>query len=93
MVSVEVVYATPAQQVICRLQMADGSSARQAALVSGLAVKFPELDLSCCALGIFGKRLQNPEDYPLQTGERVEIYRPLSIDPKEIRRRRAAKNA
>jgi len=88
---VEVVYAAPNQQLICRLAMEEGSSARQAALASGLAAKFPELDLSCCALGIFGKRLKNPEAHVLQEGERVEIYRPLLLDPKEIRRRRAAK--
>jgi len=93
MIWVEVVYATPLQQQICRLDMPDGSSARQAALASKLADKFPELDLSGCVLGVFGKRLQNPENYLVQAGERVEIYRPLLIDPKEIRRRRAVKSA
>jgi len=91
MVQVEVVYASPARQQICRLTLPDGSNARQAALASRLSESFPELDLSSCALGIFGKRLQNPETYLLRASERVEIYRPLLIDPKEIRRRRAAK--
>jgi len=93
MLSIEVVYATPARQMLCRLQMPEGSNARQAALACKLSDSFAELDLARCELGIFGKRLQNPETYQLQTGERVEIYRPLLIDPKEIRRRRAAKGA
>jgi len=93
MLQVEVVYAAPKQQLLCRLNMPDGSNARQAALASKLSDKFPELNLSNCVLGIFGKRLLSAEAYLLQEGERVEIYRPLLIDPKEIRRKRAAKIA
>jgi len=93
MLRVEVAYATPKRQVICELELPEGSHARQAALASRLSEAFPELNLSTCELGIFGKRLPNPERYLLKNGERVEIYRPLLIDPKEIRRRRAAKAA
>jgi len=93
MLRVEVVYAKPKQQVICELELPKGSHAREAVLASRLCEAFPELDLSACELGIFGKRLSNPEKYLLKNGERVEIYRPLLIDPKEIRRRRAAKAA
>jgi len=71
--------------------MPDGSNARQVALASRLADSFPELDLLRCPLGIFGKRLQSPEAHVVQAGERVEIYRPLRADPREVRRRRAAK--
>jgi len=93
MICVEVVYAAPERQVICRLEIPVNSNARQAVLASRLTDKFPDLDLLCCELGIFGKRLQNPETYVLQAGQRIEIYRPLLIDPKETRRRRAAQRA
>jgi len=92
MLRIEVVYATSKQQWICKLELPEGSHARQAALASRLSEQRPELDLSTCELGVFGKRLLNPESYVLQNGERVEIYRPLLLDPKEIRRRRAAKS-
>ena len=52
---------------------------------------FPELDLSQAPLGIFGKAVGKPEERVLEEGERVEIYRPLIADPKEVRKQRAAK--
>lgn len=52
---------------------------------------FPELDLESAPLGIFGKAVPKPAERVLQSGERVEIYRPLIADPKEVRKQRAAK--
>ncbi|MNJ79349.1 Persistence and stress-resistance antitoxin PasI [compost metagenome] len=60
---------------------------------SGLEAQFPELDLANCPLGIFGKVLAKPEERLLEEGDRVEIYRPLIADPKEVRKLRAAKAA
>jgi putative ubiquitin-RnfH superfamily antitoxin RatB of RatAB toxin-antitoxin module len=54
---------------------------------------FPGLDLSSCALGIFGKAVSQPNERLVQEGERVEIYRPLMADPKEVRKQRAEKAA
>ena len=55
---------------------------------------FPEIDVASCQMGIFSqvlgtKGLPEPKDYQLQERDRVEIYRPLIVDPKEVRRRRA----
>ncbi len=58
---------------------------------SGIAEAFPGLDVQGCPLGIFGKLLARPEERVLEAGERVEIYRPLIADPKEVRKQRAAR--
>ena len=59
--------------------------------LSGMDQHFPELDLESAPLGIFGKAVPKPAERVLQSGERVEIYRPLIADPKEVRKQRAAK--
>ena len=66
---------------------------REAAERSGMAAHFPGLDLATCPLGIFGKAVSKPQERVLEEGERVEIYRPLLADPKEVRKQRAAKAA
>lgn len=85
---VEVAYATPAKQIILECRVEAGSSAREAVAASGIEQHFPEIDLENCDLGVFGKAI--PAEYELQDGDRIEIYRPLIADPKEIRRQRAA---
>jgi uncharacterized protein len=97
-ISIEVVYALPHQQKILALSVAAGTTALEAVQKSGIASLFPELDLAKTPLGIFGqvlgtKGLASAQDYVLKAGDRVEIYRPLISDPKEARRKRAAKNA
>ena len=88
---VEVVYAKPEVQTLLSLEIAEGATAESAIRASGLMKKFPEIDLTVQAVGIFGKLC--PLDHPLRPGDRVEIYRPLLADPKEARRGRAmAKN-
>jgi putative ubiquitin-RnfH superfamily antitoxin RatB of RatAB toxin-antitoxin module len=88
MISVEVAYALPNKQRIERVEVPEGSTAIEAVKVSGIDRHFEELDLAGdLALGIFGKTV--PEKQVLQPGDRVEIYRPLLIDPKEVRKRRA----
>lgn len=90
---IEVVYALAHKQKLVSLTVAPGTTARQAVLQSGLAAEFAGLDLQNSHLGIFGKVLPKPEERVLQAGERVEIYRPLLADPKEVRKQRAAKAA
>lgn len=87
-VGVEVCYARADVQAVVALKVAVGTTAKEAVGRSGLARRFPELDGSQ-PLGVYGKRVA--EDYVLKEGDRVEILRPLTVDPKEARRRRAAK--
>ena len=89
-IEIEVVYALPEKQVVRRMGVPDGTTAEQAVRLSGMLELFPEIDLSLNKLGVFGKVVK-PERV-LQDTDRVEIYRPLAVDPKEARRRRA-KNA
>lgn len=90
MINVEVAYAMPAMQKILKLSVPKGTTARQAAKQSNITDFFPEVDLDQSPMGIFGKSVK-PDEYELREGDRVEIYRPLLIDPKEIRKARAAK--
>jgi putative ubiquitin-RnfH superfamily antitoxin RatB of RatAB toxin-antitoxin module len=90
-IEVEVVYASVDRQMLLPLKVPSGSSVRQALLMSGMDREFPELDLTQCPVGIFGKVVSDPVSRILQAGERIEIYRPLLADPKEVRRLRAAK--
>ena len=88
---VEVVYALADKQKLLRLSLPHGTTVRQAALQSGMQAHFPGLDLQSSPLGIFGKAVSKPDERILEDGERVEIYRPLIADPKEARRKRAAR--
>jgi putative ubiquitin-RnfH superfamily antitoxin RatB of RatAB toxin-antitoxin module len=92
-IAIEVAYALAERQKLLRLQVPCGTTVRQAAVLSGLDGYFPGLDLSSCALGIFGKAVSQPNERLVQEGERVEIYRPLLADPKEVRKQRAEKAA
>ncbi|MDY7218644.1 RnfH family protein [Denitrificimonas sp. JX-1] len=90
-ICVEVAYALPDKQKIVELKVPQGTHAREAVLRSGLDQEFVGLDLQSSPLGVFGKAIPKPEAHILEEGERVEIYRPLLADPKEVRRQRAAK--
>lgn len=90
---VEVVYALADKQKLLRLSVPAGTTVREAAMRSGLEAHFPGLDLQTAPLGIFGKAVGKPEERELEEGERVEVYRPLIADPKEVRKQRAAKAA
>ena len=85
--SVEVVYALPGRQESIDLEVPRGTTIRAAVERSRIGEMFPEIDLAVNAVGIFGQ-LRDPGD-TVRDGDRVEIYRPLLIDPKEARRRRA----
>lgn len=90
---VEVVYAAVDRQVLLSVTVPPGTSIRAAVLKSGVGQVFPELDLTACPVGIFGKVIADPDVRPVSSGDRIEIYRPLLADPKEVRRLRAAKAA
>lgn len=92
---VEVAYALPNEQKIIALDVPVGTTARQAVLMSGIVESFPEIDVEQASMGIFSqvlgtKGLPGPDEYQLQAKDRVEIYRPLVADPKEVRKKRAA---
>lgn len=93
MIMVEVVYALPDKQRLLRLNLPAGTNMREAVLRSGIQQHFPGLDVQQAPLGIFGKAVAKPEERVLEEGERVEIYRSLLADPKEVRKQRAAKVA
>ena len=93
MVEVEVVYAAEDRQVLLVVEVASGTSLRAAVRASGIAAQFPGLELADCPLGIFGKVVAEPDVQAVKAGDRIEIYRPLLADPKEVRRLSAAKAA
>lgn len=88
MIPVEVAYAKPEEQLILRLEVPSGTTALQAIELSGIAQRFPEIDINDLKLGIFGKLKKS--DQLLASGDRVEVYRKLIADPKEVRKQRAA---
>jgi uncharacterized protein len=93
-ITVEVVYGLPKKQKLIQLNVATGTTALQAVEQSGILQSFPEIDLATSKMGIFSqvlgtKGLPEPDAYLMQNRDRVEIYRPLIADPKEVRRRRA----
>ncbi len=87
-IKIEVVYALPQRQDLVRLNMVVGSTLQQAIEKSGLLDKYPEIDLAKAKTGIYGKL--SKADTLLRDRDRVEIYRPLIADPKEVRKQRAA---
>jgi putative ubiquitin-RnfH superfamily antitoxin RatB of RatAB toxin-antitoxin module len=86
-ITVEVVYALPQQQPLLRLQVAEGATVEDAIRQSGVLERFPEIDLAKNKVGVFSKLVKLDET--LRDKDRVEIYRPLIADPKEVRRKRA----
>lgn len=85
---IEVAYALPQKQVLLRVIASLGTTVEDVIRRSGLLEQFPEIDLGKNKVGIFGKLVKLDE--PVRDKDRVEIYRPLIADPKEVRRQRAA---
>ena len=90
-INVEVVYALADRQKIVALEVEEGCTVREAAMMSKLDQEFDDLNLEEAKLGIYGKAVRAPENEVLKEGDRVEILRPLIIDPKAARANRAAK--
>ena len=86
---VEVVYALRENADAVSVSLPAGATLRDAVLASGVLERHPEISLEKQAFGIFGKRA--PLEARLSPGDRVEVYRALAVDPKEARRRRAAR--
>lgn len=86
---IQVCYATPERQWLLPLKVGEGTTLHQAIRASGILDEAPEIDLSVWRVGIFGKL--KALDTVLRQDDRVEIYRPLTADPMQSRRRRAAK--
>lgn len=84
---VEVVYALPGAADAVELHVAPGTTLAQAVDASGIPDRHPELRSSVLRLGVHGAE-RDPKS-PVRMGDRIEIYRPLLVDPKEARRRRA----
>jgi len=88
MIRVEVAYALPGNQFLVELEVDDTTSASEAIRQSGLFKLYPDLEHQDLEIGIFSRPVA--ADTTLKDGDRVELYRPLTIDPKEARRLRAA---
>ena len=89
MISVEIVFALPTKATTLTVEVAQGTTAEQAVLQSGIIEKCPEIDPTALTLGVWNRTVK--EHYELKDGDRIEIYRPLIADPKDARRKRAEK--
>ena len=88
--TVEVVYALAERQVVLQVVCNSGQTARELALSSGIDAYFDSLDTATVSLGVFGESVS--DDYVLEPGDRLELYRELLLDPMEQRRQRARKD-
>ena len=88
-ISIEVAYAMPDKQALLEVVIEQGTSVEQAIVASGIIKRFPQIDLSKDKVGIWNRTCKL-SDFP-KNGDRIEVYRPLIADPKEVRRRRAEK--
>lgn len=87
--AVDIIYALPHQQKIISVMLTPGASFMDAVRLSNIITFFPDIDLDTIKLGSFSRQVK-PDDV-VKPGERVEIYRPLIADPKDVRRMRAEK--
>lgn len=88
MITIEVVYPLPHEQILFQLEVKAGMTIRDGIEASGVLVHYPELDVDTMKVGLFGKMA--PMKTVLRAKDRIEIYRPLIADPKEVRKQRAA---
>lgn len=85
-INIEVVYALPGEQILYEQSMPEGATVAEAIKNCGILEKYPDVDIAANKLGIFGKLTK--ADTVLRDRDRIEIYRPLIADPKEVRRKR-----
>lgn len=90
-IGVEVAYALPQKQYLQRVTLEEGATVEQAILASGILTLRDDIDLAKNKVGIYSRPVKLQD--VVQDGDRVEIYRPLIADPKELRRQRAEKSA
>lgn len=86
-IEVEVVFALPRQQVLTTVSLRAGSTVADAIAAAGIEQRFPARDFADATVGVWGRPVARERQ--LRAGDRVEIYRPLVIEPREARRRRA----
>ncbi len=86
--NIEVVFALPDRQELVALEVDPGTTVEMAISLSAIGDKFPEEDLSGYQTGVWGKAVNR--DHRLQEGDRLELYRPLLMDPRDARRLLAA---
>ena len=90
MINISLVYLTPDGQTLLQRQVTKDTTLRQAVLDSGIleqhGLSWP------LPVGIFSQLIESPDSYLLQAGDRIELYRPLTHDPKDVRRQRAARH-
>jgi len=90
--TVDVIYTASADQIkVVAVSMTEGATLFDTVLRSGIVAFFPEIDLNTTPMGVFGKIEPKPKTRVMQKGERIEIYRPLLVDPKVSRQKRAEK--
>ncbi len=89
-IDVEIVFGNREDQLLLTHRVPAGTTVIEAIRTTDLPRRFPDLDILAAPVGIFGRRVMH--DTVLKEGDRIEIYRPLSVDPREARRRRASKN-
>ena len=87
-IRVEIAYARPDEQAIIPIEVPEGTTLEQVILRSRIQERFPEVQLQTAKVGVFGKL--SKLSAAVRAGDRVEIYRPLLADPKEVRKKRAA---
>lgn len=87
--NIEVVFALPDRQELISLTVDPGTTVEMAISLSAISDKFPQEDLSSCQVGIWGRVVKR--DHPLEHGDRLELYRPLLMDPRDARRELAAR--
>ncbi|HIQ15658.1 MAG TPA: RnfH family protein [Leucothrix sp.] len=87
-IDVEVAYALPDEQILLLIQVQKGAEIKEVITQSKILEDYPELELDKLDVGIFGKMVKINQK--VRDRDRIEIYRPLIADPKEVRKRRAA---
>ena len=87
MLKVTVAWAEPGCALLLPVHVPPGATLRDAVVASGLPAQVAEIDLTALDVGVFGQRL--PASHAVRDGDRIEVYRPLVVDPKEARRMRA----
>ena len=89
MIHVEVAYALPDRQTLLAIDVPENSNVKQAIELSGILQQHQDIDLNANKVGIWSKTCKLTQE--VKSGDRIEIYRPLIADPKEVRKRRAEK--
>jgi len=89
-VKVSIVYANPSRQFWLELELPEGSRVRDLIDRSGVLNRFPEIALGQQKIGIFGKL--TTLEAPLEAGDRVEIYRPITADPRLLKKKEKAES-